>query len=413
MPKLLFCPLPKAVAALLLLVVFVIAHISLPSRLYIPDYATGDFVQYWAAARVIDAGGDSYDPAQMLSAERAAGFTEPRPIMYWSPPWFIALAKPILSFDFPTAAAFWMRISTAFYLLSIWLGALASRRGPNAIGILALLLFAPFFDCLKWGQSSTLLALMIALLFLFGSLLRNSQSPNIRRGASFAVGAILPLLTIKPHLFLVLGIPALLLVKRWKVSFSASLLGLLASVIFIASISISLPRPTIDGWIDSLQLKETSSATNPLDSRSNWITPTFSGIARLALHEFDGATNNSTPPLWPSLIFPVIGAFLTYQLLRRAKQTISPTTFSLALLLSALFAPYGWHYDLVILAAPITALLCDSNKLSDGWAVILAILIGKVSMPNITAQHQFFWEALVLLLALLVTVVRGHTRNTT
>ncbi len=403
--EILFRPLPRSVAALALLVVFAIAHLLLPSRLYLPNDGTIDFVQYWAAARIIEQGGDPYDPAQMLEVERTVGFTQQRPIMYWSPPWFISIAKPILALDFPVAAATWMRVSVALYLLTIWLGTLVSQRGPNAIGIIVPLLFAPLFDCLRWGQSSTALAFGVGIaLFSLASIKRVFG----RNNASLLFGTVIPWLSLKPHLFLVIGAATLFAIKKWKVSVLFSLIGAAVSILVITQLSLSLPKATINGWGKSLLVAESTIEDRVIDARQNWITPTVAGITRLGILEFSSDTKTSTPPLWPSLLIPALGIVIAYRLL---SGDTSSLTMAAALLVSALFAPYGWHYDLVILAAPLSAILCETRRLLDGWPIILAVIVGKITMPMITAQHQFIGEALLLLLALLFMIMLDRSER--
>ena len=64
-----------------------------------------DFIEYWSASRVLVQGGNPYDSAELLAAQRGAGWVDPKPIMMWNPPWTFPLLIPfsMLSFCLPRA----------------------------------------------------------------------------------------------------------------------------------------------------------------------------------------------------------------------------------------------------------------------------------------------------------------------
>src|SRR5262245_19868791 len=54
-----------------------------------------DFIEYWAAAKVTLAGGNPYDPAQLLPLQTANGRDTDQAIMMWNPPWSLAFVLPL------------------------------------------------------------------------------------------------------------------------------------------------------------------------------------------------------------------------------------------------------------------------------------------------------------------------------
>src|SRR5207248_11516891 len=71
-----------------------------------------DFVEYWAAGRLISSGENPYDADRMHELERAAGRTEPG-ILMWNPPWTLSLVLPFGLLHVRTAHLLWLLLHLA------------------------------------------------------------------------------------------------------------------------------------------------------------------------------------------------------------------------------------------------------------------------------------------------------------
>ena len=118
-----------------------------------------DFVEYWAAGRLIASGENPYDGERMHALEREAGRTEDG-ILMWNPPWTLPLVLPFgllhvrgtISFGWP----FSLRCS---FLRGSTLGALRRRPRTCWLAWLLGLSFLPTLFALTAGQITPLLLL--------------------------------------------------------------------------------------------------------------------------------------------------------------------------------------------------------------------------------------------------------------
>jgi hypothetical protein len=168
-----------------------------------------DFVEYWAAGRLIVRGENPYDPARMEELERAAG-RQADGILMWNPPWALALVMPLGLLECRTAHLLWLLLNLAV-LLGCADAQWRCHAGPNNLRPLAwllALLFLPTSFALLAGQISPLL-LLGATGFLCAE----------RRRHDFLAGASAALLAIKPHLAYLFWIAILVwcVRRRWKV----------------------------------------------------------------------------------------------------------------------------------------------------------------------------------------------------
>src|SRR5262245_54052354 len=73
------------VVALLVALTALVLAIS-RGGLPLADLPLHDFVEYWAAGRLLADGENPYDPEKVKDLEKEAGRTE-EPILMWNPPW--------------------------------------------------------------------------------------------------------------------------------------------------------------------------------------------------------------------------------------------------------------------------------------------------------------------------------------
>src|SRR5690348_4700698 len=78
-----------------------------------------DFGAYWSAARVNLAGGNPYDPAELLPHQRRIEPQRKDALSIWAPPWSVAVVTPFAWPDFPAARLAWAAVTAAGVGLSV------------------------------------------------------------------------------------------------------------------------------------------------------------------------------------------------------------------------------------------------------------------------------------------------------
>src|SRR5580765_5962400 len=158
-----------------------------------------DFVEYWAAGKVLLSHGNPYDASLILPIERSAGYPKDLPaLLIPNPPSATPLMVPLGLFHAQPARLLWTGALLLCLLSSI---ALLSRLyGPlkTPSWVLAAT-FAPAMACLLAGQI-TLFLLAGAVLFL-----------RLHSSRPFLAGAALWFCLLKPHVF----VPAACVLLLW------------------------------------------------------------------------------------------------------------------------------------------------------------------------------------------------------
>jgi len=298
-------------------------------------YQGTDFLAYWGATNLLAHRENPYDQDALLALERNQGWSGPEPVSSWNPPWLHFLLLPLGALPFRQAAALWFLVNpllTGLSALLIWLTVSKARGFPHTVlPLLTTFLFSRSLHAIVEGQISTLVLLGCA-----GFLALQSRR--------LLAGALLVLVTVKPHLTYLL-LPTILLDSllrgRWRIitGFSASLMLL---ILLVSWLFPSWPRAY-------LSLFET-----PL-SPQNYprITPTFRGLL-LAYANFDIG-------VWPAAV--CLGIFLIVTLLRGNSLNL-PTIASLSFLVGLPTAPFGWSTDQVLLLLPIFQIVAWTPRLT-------------------------------------------------
>ena len=192
-----------------------------------------DFVEYWAAARVLLAGGNPYSPPAILGAEASTGFAGKRPLLMWNPPWTLPFLLPFGALSYGQASAAWLLLNLAIvfgcadslwreyggnsrrrwlaWLLAASFFPLLTALGLGQIGPLILLGLTLFLGChaarpLLAGAATVLIAVKPQLLYLFWMVLlldcvrRRRWRSLVGAGGALLVASLLPLL-LNPHLW--------------------------------------------------------------------------------------------------------------------------------------------------------------------------------------------------------------------
>src|SRR5690348_14084597 len=134
-----------------------IRHLLADPTVWPPD----DFVEYWAAARLTLDGENSYDRAQLLPLQRAAGRDTDKAVMMWNPPWSMAVVLPLGLLPAREAQLLWLFVNLAavgFCGDRLWL-LLGGSRERRSVGWVVAFTFLPTLFALQSGQISPLVLL--------------------------------------------------------------------------------------------------------------------------------------------------------------------------------------------------------------------------------------------------------------
>jgi hypothetical protein len=166
-----------------------------------------DFVVYWATGQQLVHRLNPYDKPQMMRIEHAAGLKLDAVGFMRNPPWGLPLAFPLGLLGQRFAGFLWSLALLGSLVASVhWLHELYGR--PPTLRHWIAVSFAPAVICLLIGQTSVFV-LLGYVLFL-----------KLHRTRPFAAGAALWFCSLKPHLFLVVGVVLLAWIvteKRYRI----------------------------------------------------------------------------------------------------------------------------------------------------------------------------------------------------
>jgi hypothetical protein len=331
-----------------------------------------DFVQYWAAGRLVLRGENPYDPEALFATEQAVGMPRPEAIRMWNPPWTLAVVLPVAALPFSVAIATWLLFQVGLLLGSgmlLW-AFYAPGDGRHWIGALLATAFVPGWYALYAGQISPWL-LAGAVLFLWSQ----------RRGLDLLAGAGLALLMIKPHVTYLFWFSALWWIwqtRRWRV-----LTGWLAALAGATAVGMLFAPGILADYL-------VAASKPPLD----WATPTLGGWLRLLL---------GIERRWLQFLPSVLGgvAWLAW-LWRRQGPWHWESLAGPLLLVSVPTAVYGWSYDTLVLLVPVIDLVSWARQAPGqrGVAVLVALGILQILLvvQNLNQPDNLFkvWQPLAL-----------------
>ena len=290
------------------------------------DFGAGDFTQYWTAFQIVTAGGNPYNGDLMLRYQQNLSPTLNNTIMMWNPPWLLLLLYPILSFSFIEAARLWFVIGLGIYLFSSF-SFIKKLTGNNTIGLqfgLIIIFFNPLWCSLSSGQIGIIL--WAAGCFFYCFLVAKKD---------LYAGIVFSILSIKPHLFYLIGLLAFFEVirsKRYKLD-----LGFFIGIIFQISLCEIIWPSAIKNWITSIL----SDQGGPYIRIVDWQVNNLVGLCRTIMTHFSNGQDT-----WPELMILIPGLFFisSFLFLLKTKRNII-SLFPYFLCLSLFSAPYGWPYD--------------------------------------------------------------------
>ena len=281
-----------------------------------------DFVEYWAAARVLLAGGNPYSPAAILAVEATTGFAGKRPLLMWNPPWTLPLILPFGGNSYGRSSALWLLLSLAIVFAcadSLWrqYGGAPQRRW---LGWLLAASFFPLLTALGLGQIGPLILLGLTLF------LRYQASRPLLAGAATI------LIASKPQLLYLFWIVLLLECVRhrnWKLlagSVGALLVTSLVPVLMNAGV-----------WRHYLELAASGDVLrNPSPNLGTLLRTIFGDYA------------------WLQFVPPLVGAAWAVLFWRARRRSWNWSgQLPLLLLVSLVTTAYGWLFDQVVLLPAI------------------------------------------------------------
>ena len=345
---------------------------------------TIDFVQYWAAFQLLTEGRNPYEAEAMHAIQLTVGQSTALTTLMWNPPWTPILLAPLLFLPFPSAVVLWF----IFSILCLSFIALALPRAlgqpapPLLVRALAVSAFLPVVDNLAFGQIALpLTAALVGTLSL------------IATKRYFLAGLTATVLTIKPHLLLLLIIPLLISLKEAPRQIGGrALLGFLVGGGTLLGVMLLIASDALQWWLNAF----ISSPTSPgATSTAEWKTAALVTVVRELIAE-----PGQIPPRWPFLVVPGCALLLSGFLFLRGSRTLQLTKLLPPLLcLSLMFAPYAWLYDqslLVICQLDITTRWWwkrGNRNLDLAMRGLVLVQLAAFTQPLIFSgsQDSFFW----------------------
>jgi Glycosyltransferase family 87 len=335
-----------------------------------PKYVR-DFVEYWAASRLLLTGNNPYGPQELFDLQRSVGWTDSIPLLMWNPPWTLSFTLPFGLASFDVAQFSWLLFNTFIVLFcakQLWL----LYGGPPTAyrrAWLVVLTFAPAYLVLILGQIGPLI-----LLGLVGFL-------HFARDKHWKwAGALTILVSIKPHLLYLFWIALVLWIiekRQWQLMIGATVSGFIAATIPL------LFSPSV--YTDYIQLNNTTAKwPTPYD----WQTPTIGQAARVFF---------APEAIWLQFVPCFIGIFWLLLHWHKSKnQWEWSAQLPILIVASLATSPFAWSFDyIVLLPAIIQAASWLSRRpvLSRESAVIISyVIIMALYMLVFFLSPNDFWR---------------------
>jgi hypothetical protein len=274
-----------------------------------------DFISYWAAGQLLLRHANPYDSAAVFRIEKSAGFAEQQPLIMRNPPFALILALPLGLLSARDGVVLWSIALVGALMASVRILWNMHGRPPSQLHLFAYV-FAPAMACMQLGQTS-----MFALLGLAGFL---SLYPRSRLAAGFC----LPLLAIKPHLFIPFGLILLIWIFSRR-----------AYAILLGAVGSAAPAALLAMWFHPSVWSDYPSVLRTAENESQFV-PTVSALVRHAI-----SPNTSSIQFLPALL----GCLWAIWFFNRHSSDWDWRQHGLLLLLVSVFvAPYSWFTDEVV-----------------------------------------------------------------
>ncbi len=362
-----------------LLIISLLVLIRLAPTLVKPEnLPSDDFFQFWAAGNQNIHGENPFDP-QIIEQRRIQEGSIPSgsviPVML-NPPWAITLLMPFGLTRYPLSRFAWLIFSIVLLLFSAQLLWRIYSGNPKLrwLPILMVFIFAPSISVLEKGQITPIVVLGITGFLYYSSYHQND----------WFAGVFLALASVKPQMALIFWLAVFIWVifkRRWKV-----LISFFISIMIMIFVALVFNQNMILQYIDMLQTYHIT----------EWATPTIGSYLRL----FWLGTEN----FWLQFLPVVFGVgWLVYIWNQHQKSWNWMDELPIILLVSMVFSPYSWTYDLVLL---IPAVVLATIWITEDWkrwsTLLLLVLFLSISVIDLVLHMRlddfwFIWVAPALL----------------
>ncbi|HET9590064.1 MAG TPA: glycosyltransferase family 87 protein [Anaerolineales bacterium] len=350
-----------------------------------PVERTGsDFIAFYSAGRVAQIHGtaNAYDPRlQQQIQQEEVGFplVPGQVLLYNHLPFLIPLLQIIVSTDYVASFYRWVILLIMLYIagvtvLSLTLKQTGSDRGATLLTGIGAFLFLPVFFSLMNGQDTAILFLGVAL-----------WGYGLLAGKEILAGVGLSLAAVRPHIALLLAIPA---VFRYARVFAGFLLG--SGFLAILSLLILGPNGTRD-FINIIFLS----------AGGEWY-----GMKENAMYNLIGLLTRSAPQLEAGTIRALGWGFygLAFVFLcavwSKAKDPRNGL-IGMSVILALFAAPHLHFHDLALLLIPVYELIRlsrETGNLKPPVAISLPIALSLLLLlSNLTPFLQYTIPYIILL----------------
>lgn len=349
-----------------------------------------DLITYWSAFKLLLSGVNPYNDVAVHTIQSELGLDKSEMAkMMWAPPWLLIMLSPILTLSFSKATIVWILLNCVFALLTveIVLRSLKLHAARPTIVVATTFIFYPVLETIQFGQTSLFITFFLTLaLFCF----INSKD--------YLAGALFTVTTIKPHLFIALGIVVLWSIirdKRWK-----TLTGFFGTLLLYVTLSLILDPLLLKYWLENLYYGPSngySAATTMLKTAT-----TVTQIREIVI------SVSGNDPVWLLKIMPILTSLLTFAYLYKNKIKLNfQITIPALLTFSLVFAPFSWGFDsailLVVQASIVGQLYCQSHAPNSLIAIYFATQIFAFFIISefCKVQQDLFWFPIFMLFSLL------------
>lgn len=315
-----------------------------------------DFISFWTTGQMLREGGNPYDGAAHIAAQRAFFASDSGYTAFFYPPSFLPFCWPLGAQGYFPALAGWLVATGTLYVVAArrWL----ADSGLKAPLWLLLLAFPAVPIVVTHGQTSFLVAGLLGL----GLLCVPTRK--------VLAGVLLGLATIKPQFGLLVPI-ALIVTGEWRVFGTAAVTALA-----LALLSAALFGP--QSWLDWLAASERAQA-----ALQNGEVPFAKMMSPFAAAKLLGAGTAAAVAVQGVVTLAVMAAVAWAGWQR--KFTFTPALGALVLAGAPLATPFVLDYDMVLLTFPL--LWLAGEGLRDGWrnweklALTLAFVAPALARP--------------------------------
>ena len=361
----------------------------------------GDYIHYYAAARVYLRHDNPYDLELLRAISREVNRADTDPVVQWIyPPWvlplFLFALAPAARLSFPDALFIWQALSflallgTGFVVWRIVFERFESRHLLPML--MATLFFVPAYDTFRLGQVSIFITFGIATFCYFWS--RKSD-------AVAGMWLIFPACKVTAWYLLAPALAAAIVKeRRWS-----TVLGFLLLLCFLLALGEAHHPGLARHWIEALAY----SRAHILKFRN----PTLPDLIQSAILSYTGVLAE-----WPLTVIPIATAVAVFIFGCRKKSRLAFPDFFPILILSVFTAPYSWFFDqaaLVIVQVGLVAIAYAENvaKSTRRWLFISLALLQCLAFAFtfLPAHDQFYcWWFPVAIFGVL-TLFASRTRQ--